>query len=177
MRRDLFGASGAEKLCARGSNRALLCGPSTSPLERSMGNRFVSGVVAGALALCLCQWLYQWWGGDIINVASGDPQKWRVALTVALSMTATVLPGLCAGFISGRRGFLVGAMAGALGSFLYGAFEELMLVHSGALKLNARTWPAVFIFPTIYSFGLIVTSAVGGGAGQLLRSNNRWRGP
>ena len=164
-------------MCARGARPALLRGPSTSPLERSMRNRFVFGVTSGALALCLCQWLDHWWGPAIINVASGDPEKWRVALTVALGLAATVLPGLCAGFISGRRGFLVGAVAGALGSFLFGAFEELMLVHSGALKLNAHTWTAVFIFPTIYSIGIVITSAVGGGAGELLRSNNRWRGP
>ena len=96
---------------------------------------------------------------------------------MALASIASVLPGLVAGFISGSRGFLAGAVAGALGSFLYGAFFELIQVHSGDLKLNARTWTILFIFPTIYSVGLIVTSAVGGGAGQLLRSNNRWRGP
>jgi hypothetical protein len=142
-----------------------------------MRSRFVFGVIAGALALCLCQWLSRLWEGAIINVPSGDPEKWRVALTVALSCVALVLPGVCAGFISGRRGFLVGAMSGVLGSFLFGAFEELMLVHTGVLKLNADTWTAVFIFPTIYSLGIVVTSVVGGGAGELLRSNNRWRGP
>jgi hypothetical protein len=164
-------------VCARVAWPAWVPGPSTSPLERSMRTHFASGVIAGALALCLCQWLSQWWGADLVNVPSGDPQKWRVALMMALSSTASVVPGLCAGFIAGRRGFLVGALAGALGSFLYGAFLELMLVHSGALRLNTRTWTAVFIFPRIYSLGLIVTSAVGGGAGQVLRSNNRWRGP
>jgi hypothetical protein len=152
-------------------------GPSTSPLERSMRAHFVSGVIAGALALCVCQWLSQSWGANLVNVPSGDPEEWRVALLGALSSTASVVPGLCAGFISGRRGFLVGAFAGALGCLLYGAFVDLMLVHSGALRFNARTWTAVFIFPRIYSLGLIVTSAVGGGAGQMLRSNNRWRGP
>jgi fructose-specific phosphotransferase system IIC component len=96
---------------------------------------------------------------------------------LALASISSVLPGLIAGFISGKRGFLVGAVAGALGSFLYGVYIEGMQFHSGALKPNARTWTAVFIFPTIYAAGLIITSAVGGGAGQLLRSNNRWRGP
>ena len=142
-----------------------------------MNNRFVLGVVAGALALCVCQFFSQWWGGEILYVTSGDPGKWRAAVTVALASIASVLPGLVAGFISGRRGFIVGAVAGALGSFLYGIYFELMQVHSGALRLNAHNWTAVFIFPTIYSVGLIVTSAVGGGAGELLRSNNRWRGP
>ncbi len=142
-----------------------------------MDKRFVSGVVAGALALCLCQWLH-FWSGYIVNVASGDPQPWRLALYVALASLATVLPGLCAGFISGRRGFLVGALAGALGGIAYGVFFELIQVHSGALKLNARTWTALLlVFPTIQSAGVIISSAVAGGAGQLLRSNNRWRGP
>ena len=163
-------------MCTRGSDRALVRGPSTLPLERSMRSRFVLGVVAGALALCLFQWL-QYWGGYIVYVPSGDPQTWRVALYVALAAVATLFPGLFAGFISGRRGFLVGALAGALGSFLYGALFELIQIHSGAIKLNARTWTVLFSFPTIYCAGLIISSAVAGGAGQLLRSNNRWRGP
>src|SRR5262249_16382662 len=120
-------------------DRALLGGPSTSPLERSMRSHFVSGAIAGALALCLCQFLSQWWGGSIVNVASGAPEKWRVALIVALASIASVLPGLIAGFISGKHGFVVGAVAGALGSFLYGVYFECMQFYSGALKLNART--------------------------------------
>jgi hypothetical protein len=142
-----------------------------------MRSHFVSGPIAGALALCLCQFFSQWWGASIVNVPSGDPEKWRVALMMALASIASVLPGVIAGFISAQRGFLVGAVAGALGSFLYGVYFEGMLFYSGALKLNVRTWTAVFIFPTIYAVGLIVTCAVGGGAGQMLRSNNRWRGP
>jgi hypothetical protein len=142
-----------------------------------MRSHFVSGAIAGALALCLCQFLSQWWGASIVNVPSSDPEKWRVALMMALASIASVVPGVIAGFISAKRGFVVGAVAGALGSFLYGIYFEGMQFYSGALKLNVRTWTAVFIFPAIYAVGLIITSAVGGGAGQLLRSNNRWRGP
>jgi hypothetical protein len=142
-----------------------------------MDKHFVSGVVAGAVTLGVCQWLSRWWVAELINVSSGDWHNWRFALAFALSSTALVLPGLCAGLVSGRWGFLAGALAGVLGSVLYGVFDELMQVHAGALKLNARNWTAVFNFPTIYSVGLMVSAAVGGGAGQLLRSNNRWRGP
>jgi hypothetical protein len=150
---------------------------SARTLERSMCSRFVLGVVAGALALCLCQWL-EYWGGYILYVPSGDlPGRGATALYFALSSVATVFPGLCAGFISGRRGFLVGALAGGLGSFLYGALFELVQVHAGLIKLNARTWTILFNFPTISAVGLMISSAVAGGAGQLLRSNNRWRGP
>ena len=141
-----------------------------------MDKRFVSGVVAGALALCLCQWL-QYWGGYIVYVPSEDIPTWRVALYGAVASVATIFPGLLAGFISGRRGFLVGALVGALGSLLYGGLFELIQVHSGAIKLNARTWTVLFSFPTIYAAGLIISTAAAGGAGQLLRSNNRWRGP
>ena len=151
-------------------------GPSTSPLERSMDKRFVSGVVAGALALCLCQWL-QHWGGYIVYVPSGELLTWRVALYDALVSATMVFPGLVAGFISARRGFLVGALVGVLGSFLSGVFFELTQVHSGLIKLNARTWTIFFGFPMIYVLGQTITSTVAGGAGQLLRSNNRWRGP
>jgi hypothetical protein len=56
---------------------------------------------------------------------------------------------------------------GALGSVLYGVFSELMQVHSGSINLNARTWPVLFHYPTIYVYGLVITAAVG----------NRWRGP
>jgi uncharacterized membrane protein YeaQ/YmgE (transglycosylase-associated protein family) len=87
---------------------------------------------------------------------------------------AFVLPGVCAGFISGRRGFLVGALVGLVGSFLYGALFELMQVHSGAVKFR---WAAVLIAPAISGISLIIISAVSGGAGELLRSNNRWRVP
>ncbi len=139
-----------------------------------MRNRFVSGVITGAVMLCLCQFLAEWWGGMLANVASGDPPKWHIALALGLSSVASVLPGLCAGFISGGRGFVVGATAGVLGSFLYGVLQFSMLLHAGSFSLNAHTWPVMFIFPSIYSIGLVVTSSVGGGAGQLLRSNNRF---
>ena len=142
-----------------------------------MDKRFVSGVVVGALALCLCQLFSRWWVAELINGSTGDWRSWRFALAFALSSTASVLPGLCAGVISGRRGFLAGVLAGALGSVLYGVYDELMQVHAGAFKLNSRTWTAVFIFPTIYAAGLMISSAVGGAAGQMLRSNNRWRRP
>jgi hypothetical protein len=44
-----------------------------------MRSRFVLGVVAGALALCPCQWL-QFWGGWILNVPAWVPEAWRFAL-------------------------------------------------------------------------------------------------
>jgi hypothetical protein len=141
-----------------------------------MHKHFVLGVVAGAVTLCVCQWLSIRWVAELINVSPDFP-GWRFGLAFVVSSTASVLPGLCAGFVSGRRGFLAGVLAGALGSVLYGIFSELMQVHSGAIKLNARTWHVLFHYPTIYVYGLVITSAVSGGAGQLLRSNNRWRGP
>ena len=36
-----LGAAGAEKLCALGAHRALLCGPSTSPLEVLFGRAWM----------------------------------------------------------------------------------------------------------------------------------------
>jgi hypothetical protein len=60
-----------------------------------------------------------------------------VALGLMLESSASVLPGICAELISGRRGFLVGAATGVFGSLLYGTFFELVQVHAGALKLNA----------------------------------------
>jgi hypothetical protein len=141
-----------------------------------MHKHFAFGVLGGAVTLCACQWFSTRWVAELINTAPDFP-GWRFGLAFAASSAAAVLPGLLAGFISGRRGFLAGALAGALGSVLYGVFSELVQVHLGSIKLNARTWPVLFNYPTIYVYGLVITAAVGGGAGQLLRSNNRWRGP
>ena len=141
-----------------------------------MRNRVFVAVALGSVALWLCQWLVQL-GDRVVNAHGEDLHRWPIALLMTISSVAAVLPGLCAGFISGVRGFLVGALAGALGSMSYGAVTTAMLVHSGNLPLRAHTWVAILIFPSIYGVGLVLTCAVGGAAGELLRSNNRWRGP
>jgi MFS family permease len=142
-----------------------------------MDTRIIFGVLSGTLALGICQYFSQYWVAVLLNSTGGDLHNWRAALAWTLGGIASVLPGFFAGFFSGRRGFLVGAVVGVLGSFLYGIFVEPTQVHAGALKLNAHTWTAVFIFPTIYGLGLTLTSAVGGAAGQLLRSNPRLERP
>jgi uncharacterized membrane protein YeaQ/YmgE (transglycosylase-associated protein family) len=158
-------------------------GGSSATLERSMCNRFLLGAILGTLAFVLCQYFVShWWAPFLINASFGypTPHKWAAALGVlgsALFGISMVLPGVCAGLISGRRGFLVRALVGVVGSFFYGALSASLQFHSGALTFNARTWTAVFIFPTIYGLGSVVTSAVGGAAGQLLRSNQRLERP
>ena len=135
-----------------------------------MRSRLLVAVTSGAVVLCISQWLAERWSAGLLNVPSGIPPTWHVALTVVLTSCAGVLPGLCAGFISRARGFVVGALAGAVGSLLYGTVQSALLVHAGALR---HTQSAMFTFFGIYGIGLILTSAVGGGAGELLRSNNR----
>ena len=156
--------------------------PRLEPLDRSMRSRLLLGAILGTLAFVLCQYFAcYWWAPVLVNASFGypTPHKWGAALGAlgsALFCISMVLPGFCAGLIAGRRGFLVGALVGVLGSFLYGALFEFLQFHYGVLKLNARTWTVIFSFPTIQGIGLVITSAVGGGAGELLRSNNRWRG-
>jgi hypothetical protein len=57
-------------------------------------------------------------------------------------------------------------------AFCTGSF----VVYPGALRLGTHSLIATLIFP-FYSVGLVITSSVGGAAGQLLRSNYRWSGP
>jgi MFS family permease len=141
-----------------------------------MRKHFLSGAIFGTLVFVLCQYfISSWWAPTLINWSSGypAPHKWGAALGVlgnALFSIAAVLPGLCGGFIAGRRGLLVGAVIGVLGCFLWGALLAALQFHSGALKFNAHTWAAVFIFPTVEGIGSVITCAVCGAAGELLRS-------
>jgi len=169
-------------VCTRGSNRAAAAGPSTSPLERSMRNRFLLGAIVGTVVFVLCQhFLSHWLAPVLINASVGYPRPFRWgtvlgALGGVLDCISMLLPGVCAGFISGRRGFLVGAVVGLVGIFIYGAIFEFLQIHSGLIRLNARTWPVLFTIP-IFGIGQVITSTVAGGAGELLRSNHRWRVP
>src|SRR5215467_5747585 len=112
-----------------------------------MRNRFLLGAIVGTLAFVLCQhFLARWWAPALINASfvNPSPHKWSPALGAlgdALFGISFVLPGVCAGFISGRRGFLVGALVGVVGSFLCGALYELLQAHSGAVRFK---WTAVF---------------------------------
>jgi hypothetical protein len=148
-----------------------------------MRSRFLLGAIVGTLTFVLCQhFISHWLAPVLMNASVGYPRpfKWGAALGAlgdASYCISLVLPGVCAGFISGRRGFLVGALVDVAGSILYGAFFELLQIHAGTLRLNGRNWTAVFIFPALSGISSVITSAVGGGAGELLRSNNRWRGP
>jgi len=146
-----------------------------------MRSRVLLGATVGALVLVLSQhFIYHWWAPVLINASVGypTPHKWAAALGAlgdALFSICMVLPGLCAGFISGRRGFLVGALVGVVGTVLYAALFEFLQFHSGLIQFTARTWTVVFSIPITEGIGLMITSTIGGGAGKLLRSNSRWR--
>jgi hypothetical protein len=160
-------------VCTRGSNRALLAGPSTSPLERSMDRRSFIAVGVGVAVL----WLTQWGQPKVVELLLHSPMRnsalLRAVTLGALLALVSLLPGVCAGAISRGRGILLGMLTGLIGGVTYSVLffltrpQFLHLGHfSGALLWFWGSGP-----------GLILTCAAGGAAGQLLRSNNRWRGP
>jgi hypothetical protein len=127
-----------------------------------MGPRFLIAIGAGVAVACLTQWailpVMNWvWPSP----APSDHIFWRAFIVNILHPLASVVPGFCAGWISGRRGLLIGGLTGMLGGAAYAVFFPKAVL--------AVFWS---IGP-----GLILTCAAGGAAAEVLRSNNRWRGP
>jgi hypothetical protein len=88
-----------------------------------------------------------------------------------------LLPGFCAGYLAGRRGILVGALTGILGSITYSVLFILFHLHFSHLSrfftdVGAPMWFQMF------GLGLTISCVAGGALGELLRSNNRvWTPP
>jgi hypothetical protein len=163
-------------VCTRGSNRALLGGPSTSPLERSMRHRSLIAVCIGIAVL----WLTQWGGPKVFTLlASSSRTNFAFLPATALAVLLAVvslLPGFCAGAIAGRRGIVLGALTGLIGGLTYCVLFSMFKPHFSHLS---HFFSAIGLPEWFWSFvpGLIITCAAGGATGELLRSNNRWRRP
>jgi hypothetical protein len=166
--------------CAPASlDRALLGGPSTSPLERSMRRLYLISVSVGVATLWLTQWVWTQGTGYLYNLAPDHYHLWYLPIENVLFAVAMVLPGFCAGWISKRRGILLGALTGLIGGISY-TMVLYPFVHHGSADRISHFFASEEVLTAAFwssQFGLALTCAAGGGTGELLRSNNRWRGP
>jgi hypothetical protein len=87
--------------------------------------------------------------------------------------TLPLLPGLCAGLVSGRRGILIGALTGLIGALTYSVMFILFRLHFSHLSHFFTSIGAPMWFQ-IEGVGLIISCAAGGAVGEVLRSNNRF---
>jgi hypothetical protein len=149
---------------------------SASPLERSLDRRSFIAVGIGVAVL----WLTQWGQPKVVELLLHSPMKnfpfLRAATLGVLLALVSLLPGFCAGVISGRRGILLGMLTGLIGGMTYSVLFFLIRLHFLHLGHFSTSAGALLWFWGSGP-GLLLTCAAGGAAGQLLRSNNRWSGP
>ena len=155
-------------------------GPSTSPLERSVPNRTV--VVALAVGVALTVLLKR--GLSVLLpplaahcVPSDAAPTWCTTSAALLSAIAALAPGFIAGILYPRKAFLVGLLCSLVGGALYLAFYgnvwDSDLSPSNLIFFNSL----IAVWLLIASLPQALFGAAAGGCAQLLRSNNRWRGP
>jgi uncharacterized membrane protein YeaQ/YmgE (transglycosylase-associated protein family) len=163
-------------VCARGSDRALAGGPSTSPLERSMNRRALWAIATGTVVLWLTEWCLKFALNRIDPTASHGSLILNGMLLNVLITLPSVLPGFCAGWIAKHRGAFVGLLVGLIGGATYSVlFMTLGLNEHHALnRLNLSNALMWFLSEAP---GLLILCAVAGAAGELLRSNQRSERP
>jgi ABC-type dipeptide/oligopeptide/nickel transport system permease subunit len=85
-----------------------------------------------------------------------------------------VVPGFAAGFIARSRGILVGFLTGVIGGTVDSALSTATLLHVSSWDELASISRVV----SLLSGGVVwsISCAGAGGAGQLVRSNNRRSG-
>ena len=107
-------------------------------------------------------YLALWWAmfAAAPRAAEGIPMWYGPFMTI-VSAISSVAPGFIAGWYSGRRGFLLGALSGVLAS-LASLVATLIFVQG----LTVGTLIVTFIFGTA---ACVVTQSIGGAAGQCLR--------
>jgi hypothetical protein len=127
-------------------------------------------------------WLTQWGKSRGVELFVPLPTKSFLLLRLldiavdALFAVVALLPGFCAGWIAGRRGILLGMLTGLIGSVTFSIF--FMFIGLYSLNSIQKFTPGSTLFWFWDAgFGLMITCAAGGAAGELLRSNNRRRGP
>ena len=105
----------------------------------------------------------------------GVVPNWVPLLSAPIQVLVILAPGFASGWVASRRQLLCGFLTGLFGSALYSSVigthwpEE---VTGGTSEVLFRiTW----LVSNSVSNGLFAAAAAG--TAQLLRSNNRWRGP
>lgn len=141
-----------------------------------MRNRLLGAVGCGTVVLCLSQWVMETRAYVIVNGPSNTPSEAQLAALALLTSLAAIAPGLCAGLVSGTRGILAGALTGLVGIVVYSFARFFLLIQHSTFHLTHRALvPLLFI--VIWVLPSLVYCTAGGAMGELLRSNNRWRGP
>jgi len=141
-----------------------------------MQRRTLLAIGTGIALVWLTRWSEDFALEHLYPPAShGSPVLGSITLSLLIALPF-VLPGLCTGWIAQRNGMLLGFLTGLVGALTFSIlFMALGLSADHALHQlrpsNALIWfwgegPA-----------LMLTSATAGAAGEMLRSNNRWRGP
>ena len=161
-------------MCTRGFDRALLCGPSTSPLDRILNPfaRILLGALCGWVLVAASSWIY-----GILIVATWVPSPipwWRhhVHLVWAGFQLIALLPCIAAlGFLFLRL-FKERPALSAFASMLIAllvSFGSTFLTPDLILPTIRLTWG--FFTPLLIGPPLVVLLV------ERMRSNNRWRGP
>ena len=123
-------------------------------------------------------WSTQWWvmhGAGVTSAwAAANPLWYGAIIEVALGISL-VLPGLCTGWIARRHGIRLGALIGLLGGITYSV--GFPMLHMRPNPWHFLSTGPLWIAVAGPAFLLMLTCAGGGAAGELLRSNNRSRGP
>jgi hypothetical protein len=133
-----------------------------------MSTRFIVAVIVGTVAWVACNWLAINWGGHLVNDAPIASFQIRASIADLAVATASLLPGMVAGALTGSRGFLIGALIGVCG-VIFLTFS-LTHLHLGPHHFTLGEVHTLLMAP-LYGLSQVVTSSVAGAAGQLLRSN------
>jgi hypothetical protein len=164
-------------VCARGAWVALLGGPSTSPLERSMARQQspLAAVILGvalAIALRFCRDEVQ---KHVIAGPNGVIPHWVPLVAAPIQVLVSLAPGFVSGWVAARRELLCGFLTGLFGSVLYSAMFETFWRSTAAGGASEVLFLVGWALTLGVSAGIFAAAAAG--TAKLLRSNNRWRGP
>ena len=141
-----------------------------------MRRRPLIAVSVGIAVLCATQWAKPKLMELLMSAPTATLALLPSVLMDVLIAVTPLLPGVCAGYIAERRGILLGALTGFIGSFTYSVLFILFRWHFSHLD-HFFTGAGAPMWFQIFGLGLTISCAAGGALGELLRSNNRWRGP
>ena len=139
-----------------------------------MQRRTLVALSAGIVVL----WVTQWGQSHAIEAIAQlhwNYETWPLLPSALIDIMLTVvplLPGFCAGLISGRRGILVGTLTGLIGGFIYSVVFILIRLHFTHLSHFFTSVGAPMWFQ-LQGLGLVISCAAGGAVGELVRSNYR----
>jgi hypothetical protein len=137
-----------------------------------LNRRLVAGVAVGVGISILLNLVWDWSFRTVMDCCSEAESTpyWYTNVSTVFGALSPLIPGFVAGWISMKRGLLVGFLVGFIATIAY----------STAL---GRYWPEVewssaasvsktFLWLSLHGFATGLISGAAGGAAELLRSNN-----